>query len=115
MQETAKQSGHCPNCQAKRNMRVSEYDREEITQDGDILKIKTTSFHCEICNEFIDGNDVIANRVRRADSDRRNRSDTEDEKSIYKGLERRSGKERRIWVDRMREIVTKISVNKDTK
>ena len=94
---------------------VADYKREKSTEDGEIINIKTITFHCEACNIFIDSKDVLTDGVRRAKSDRRKKSDADDEKAAYGGTERRSGKERRIWVDRMREIVTKISVNKDTK
>lgn len=100
--------GYCPNCQAERNIRVSGYKREKTTPDGDKIQIETTSFHCEICNAVIDSEDVIFDGVRKAKVDRRKKSDTDDEKSIYKGPERRSGKERRIWVDKLTVIRSKI-------
>ena len=46
--------------------------------------------------------------VRRSDKDRRSKPDSADKKSTYTGTERRSGKERRIWIDRIREIHLKI-------
>jgi len=96
-------SKYCSNCQAIRSMRVSVYKREKINPDGDKIQIETTSFHCEDCNIFIDSEDVIVNVFRNAKVDRRKKDDSTTEKHDYHGSERRSGKERRIWVNRMQK------------
>ena len=101
-------SGFCPNCKTVKNMGSSVYNREKVTQDGDIINIKTTSFHCETCNLFIDSEDVIIDGVRRAKSDRRKNPALVDENHSYTGTERRSGTERRIWVNRLSEIQSKL-------
>jgi hypothetical protein len=46
--------------------------------------------------------------VRKSEKDRRSEPDPADEKSAYTGTERRSGKDRRIWINRIREIRSKI-------
>jgi hypothetical protein len=95
-------------------MRVSVYNREKITKDGDIINIKTTSFHCETCDEFINSADIIVDGMRKAKVDRRKKPNTDENKPTYKGREKRSGRERRIWVDRIQEIASKLSEKKDT-
>jgi hypothetical protein len=102
-QEFFMPSKYCSNCQAIRSMRVSVYKREKINPDGDKIQIETTSFHCEDCNSFIDSEDVIVNAFRNAKVDRRKKDDSTTEKRDYNGPERRSGKERRIWVNRLQE------------
>lgn len=102
-------SKYCTNCQATRAMRVSVYKSEKTTPNGDKLQILTTSFHCDTCNVFINSEDVILDGVRRTKMDRRETCELADEKCTYKGPERRSGTERRIWVDRMQEIVSKVT------
>ena len=96
-------------------MRVSVYNREKATQDGDIIYLKTTTIHCETCNALIDSKDTIVDGVRRAKTDRRVKPESADEKDTYVGPERRSGKERRIWVDRIQEIASRLSGSKDTR
>lgn len=51
----------------------------------------------------------MANDVRRVKVDRRTRHGSDDEKIAYEGPERRSGQERRIWVDRVQEIKLKMT------
>jgi hypothetical protein len=46
--------------------------------------------------------------VRCSEIDRRSKSASTDVKCAYADSERRSGKERRKWIDRMREIHLKI-------
>lgn len=46
--------------------------------------------------------------VRSSEKDRRSKPDSADKKSTYTGTERRSGKERRVWINRIREIRSKI-------
>ena len=55
-----------------------------------------------------DSEDVMANDVRRQKVDRRKKYRSEKERIVYDGPERRSGKERRIWVDRIQEIWMKM-------
>lgn len=45
---------------------------------------------------------------RRSGIDRRLIDNSEHEKVLYTGPERRSGNDRRVWVDRMQEIDMKI-------
>jgi len=45
---------------------------------------------------------------RCSEIDRRLIDNSKQEKVSYKGPERRSGKDRRVWVDRMHEIDTKL-------
>jgi C4-type Zn-finger protein len=102
-------SKFCPNCQAIRTARVSVHKRETVTPNDDKVQILTTSFHCDTCNLFINSEDVILDGVRGTKRDRRKTGELADEKSTYNGPERRSGRERRIWVDRMQEIVSKVT------
>ena len=53
---------------------------------------------------FIDSEDVIADGVRGAKADRRKKPSSINENPNYKGPERRSGTERRIWIDKLAEI-----------
>jgi hypothetical protein len=46
--------------------------------------------------------------VRHSKIDRRSKTTPPDDKKIHKGLERRSGEERRKWIDRMQEIREKL-------
>ena len=46
--------------------------------------------------------------TRRPGMDRRSIENSEQRKLLYNGPERRSGKDRRIWVDRMYEIDMKL-------
>ncbi len=98
-------SEYCPQCQKNRNMRVDEYQRETINQDGTTMQIETKSFHCETCNIFINSEDTIANQLRHSKIDRRSKHASADRKYEYKGPERRSGNERRIWINRISEII----------
>ena len=50
----------------------------------------------------------MVNDVRQAKVDRRTKHGSDDEKKEYDGPERRSGKERRIWVDKVQEIKLKL-------
>jgi len=84
-------------------MRVSVYKSEKLTPGCDKIQIETTSFHCEDCNIFIDSEDVIVDAFRKATVDRRKKDDSTSEKCDYNGPERRSGKERRIWLNRIQE------------
>ena len=49
------------------------------------------------------------NDVRRSKNDRRSKLISDDKKVAYKGSERRSGKKRRIWIDRLNEISEKFN------
>jgi len=51
----------------------------------------------------------MKNKVRRSDVDRRKVPESGDEENAYSGPERRCGKERRVWVDRMQEIESKMA------
>ena len=51
----------------------------------------------------------MAADVRQSDVDRRAMHGLNDEEKVYDGPERRSGKDRRIWVDRVQEIKTKMT------
>ncbi len=46
--------------------------------------------------------------VRRSEIDRRSKPNSADEKCTYTGREKRSGNERRKWVDRIDEIRSKV-------
>ncbi len=46
--------------------------------------------------------------IRRSGFDRRSLNNANRKKSLYSGPERRSGKDRRIWIDRIQEINMKI-------
>jgi hypothetical protein len=92
----------------QRGYLFNRFNKEKITQDGDVIIIKTISFHCETCNVFIDSKDDIVEGVRRAKADRRKKPASDGENSNYKGPERRSGTERRIWVDRIAGIRSKM-------
>jgi hypothetical protein len=46
--------------------------------------------------------------ISRSGIDRRSIENSEQEEILYNGPERRSGKDRRIWVDRMQEITMKL-------
>lgn len=90
-------------------MRVDEYRREEINQDGDAIQIETKTLHCEICNLFVNSEDTIVNGARRSKIDRRSEPGSADGEHSYSGPERRSGNERRIWVDKLSEIHSKMA------
>ena len=45
---------------------------------------------------------------RRSETDRRSKLASADARPVYTGPERRSGNDRRIWIDRLREIRLKI-------
>jgi hypothetical protein len=47
--------------------------------------------------------------IRRSEIDRRSKLKSADVKSTYTGPERRSGNERRIWIDRISEIRSKMN------
>ncbi len=47
-------------------------------------------------------------KARRSKIDRRSKDNSADPKSTYKGPEKRSGKDRRKWADRIQEIDSKI-------
>ena len=47
--------------------------------------------------------------VRRSKNDRRSKLISDDKKVAYKGSERRSGKKRRIWIDRLNETSEKFN------
>ena len=47
---------------------------------------------------------MLDNTVRHAEFDRRSKFTSTEARSTYKSPERRSGKERRIWINRMHEI-----------
>jgi hypothetical protein len=51
----------------------------------------------------------MGNDVRREKIDRRTKHSSDDEIIAYDGPERRSGKARRIWVDRAQEIMLKMT------
>ena len=51
----------------------------------------------------------MANDVRRVKVDRRTKHGSDEEEYTYDGPERRSGQERRIWVDRVQEIMLKMT------
>ena len=51
---------------------------------------------------------MTGNDTRRSGIDRRSIENSEQEKILYNGPERRSGNDRRIWVDRMQEINMKL-------
>ena len=101
-------SAYCHYCQENRNMSVNVYRTEEINQDGDKTLTETKSFLCETCNIFINSEDTIANELRHSKIDRRSKHASVDRKHEYKGPERRSGSERRIWIDRIDEIHSKV-------
>ena len=47
--------------------------------------------------------------VRRSEVDRRAMHGLSDEAKAYSGPERRSGEDKRIWIDRVQEIFTKMN------
>jgi hypothetical protein len=49
------------------------------------------------------------NDARRSKNDRRSKLISDDKKVAYKGSERRSGKKRRIWIDRLNEVSEKFN------
>ena len=49
------------------------------------------------------------NDVRRSKNDRRSKLISDDKKVAYKGSERRSGKKRRIWINRLNEVSEKFN------
>lgn len=51
----------------------------------------------------------MAKDVRRVKNDRRAKQGSDDEEDVYDGPERRSGQERRIWVDRVQETKQKMT------
>ena len=62
-----------------------------------------------LVNILIDSEGVMGNDVRREKIDRRTKHSSDDDKIAYYGPERRSGRERRIWVDRTQEIMLKMT------
>ncbi|HKP86417.1 MAG TPA: hypothetical protein VJZ26_09985 [Blastocatellia bacterium] len=47
----------CSKCGAPRNVDISTTRREEVGADGEIKKIVTTSYHCEVCGSFVRSKD----------------------------------------------------------
>jgi hypothetical protein len=43
----------CPICRAVRNMQVSASKRTVAMPDGRRKRVRTVSFHCESCNQFV--------------------------------------------------------------
>ena len=99
---------YCPHCQASEKMRVGMHRREKTAADNDTIMTETKSLHCEVCNLFVDSKDTIVNGVRHSKIDRRSKPGSANGDHAYKGRERRSGIERRIWVDKLSEIQSKI-------
>ena len=47
----------CPRCNTLTDMNISEIERDEKTEEEEIYKIVTTSFHCNKCNTFVRSED----------------------------------------------------------
>ncbi|MEK6409949.1 MAG: hypothetical protein AABN34_23755 [Acidobacteriota bacterium] len=43
----------CPKCQSPRNMLLSAAVREQTHSDGEIKKILTRNYQCEVCHSFV--------------------------------------------------------------
>ena len=46
-------SAICPSCRQVRNLRATISFHTATGADGKKLKIRTTSYHCVICNRFV--------------------------------------------------------------
>lgn len=49
---------HCSSCRAPRNLRASVSRRKTLDPDGRTTTIRTTSFHCESCGQFVRSEEV---------------------------------------------------------
>lgn len=47
----------CPKCQLPQNMRLSTAVREQAQSEGEIKKILTRNYQCEVCHSFVRGED----------------------------------------------------------
>ena len=48
----------CPACREVREMRVSSSTRTVIMPDGRKKRIRTISYHCELCHQFVRSEDA---------------------------------------------------------
>ena len=101
-------SEYCPHCKVNRNVRVDVYRRQKTEPDGDAIKIETKTLYCEICDLFVNSEDTIVSGVRHSKINRRSEPISADGEHAYKGPDRRSGNERRIWVDKLSETRSKM-------
>lgn len=46
-------SEYCPKCLLPRNMSFSTSVREQSHSEGEIKKITTNSYQCEVCHSFV--------------------------------------------------------------
>ncbi|HJZ66992.1 MAG TPA: hypothetical protein VKF81_02520 [Blastocatellia bacterium] len=49
----------CPKCLSVQNMRVETSTRETPDSEGKNKKIKTSIYHCELCNSFVRSEDQV--------------------------------------------------------
>ena len=89
-------------------MNVDVYRRQKTAPDGIVILLETKSLHCEICDNFIASKDTVLSDARHSKTDRRSEPGSSDGEHLYKGPERRSGKDRRILVNKLSEIHSKM-------
>ncbi len=49
---------YCPRCRASRNVSVQSISRRVTTPDGQVRSVRTRSYHCGSCRQFIRSEDV---------------------------------------------------------
>ena len=49
---------YCPRCRASRNVSVQSISRRVTTPDGEVRRVRTRSYHCASCRQFIRSEDV---------------------------------------------------------